>query len=137
MLAANIMGVVSALKEGSSLDDAMRAASRGAEVIPVVDMDGRLIGKVESRRLLTAFTDGAGGGLMETLEGLRERRVDELVERGFPSVGPDTKAEKIIGLLREKDGHEVFVVDDGMRLLGSITAKDLFKRLWEYREKIR
>ncbi|MBI2413116.1 MAG: CBS domain-containing protein [Deltaproteobacteria bacterium] len=137
MVAANIMGMAEALRVGSTIADALKAL-KDSEVAPVVDGEGRLVGQIEARDLLKGLSvlesDGALN-LSDGVAGLEGRKVEDLMERAFVHTGPEAEASSVMALMEGKKALSVFVVDDGMRLLGRITPKDMLERIWEYRER--
>lgn len=135
MVAANIMCAAEALRIGSTIADA-RKILKDAEAAPVVDGEGRLVGQIEAYDLLKGLAvPDRPLGLLEGVSGIEMGKVEDLMDRSFACVGPEAEASAVMALLEGKKALSVFVVDDGMRLLGRITPKDMLERIWEYRER--
>ncbi|MBI4949041.1 MAG: CBS domain-containing protein [Deltaproteobacteria bacterium] len=135
MVAANIMGIAEALRIGSTIAEALPAL-RNSSVVPVVDDEGRLNGTIDAYGLLKGLVPSDGPlGLLPGIGGLEKGKVEDVMERGFASTGPEASASSLMALMEAKKALFVFVVDDGMRLLGRVTPMDILERLWEYKER--
>ncbi|MBI5453303.1 MAG: CBS domain-containing protein [Deltaproteobacteria bacterium] len=135
MVAANIMGLAEAVSIGSTIAEALNAL-KDAAVVPVVDGEGRLVGQIGAYGLLKGLVASDGPlGLLEGISGIEKGKVEDLMERAFACIGPEAAASSVMALMEGKKAVAVFVVDDGMRLLGRITPKDMLERIWEYRER--
>lgn len=153
MIAANLMttGVLT-LKPGSTMLDAMKlVSSRNVRQIPVADSENRVLGIITPRTLMKAIlpkyiSEGMIEDVrfapelpefVENIDALAEKKVDELIDRDFTAVSPDTHSMEIAALFINPRKHieSILVVDDKKRLLGIISPWDVFRRLWEYAEK--
>ena len=131
MIAANIMGIAEAVSPGSTIAEAL-SALKDAAVVPVVDNDGRLVGQIDARDLLKGLAPSGGPvGPLDGVAGLDNGKM----ERAFAFTGPDSDASSLMALMEAKKSLSVFIVDDGMRLLGRVTPMDILERLWEFKER--
>lgn len=137
MLAANIMttGVATLTPKDRVLDAISLLSVGNVSNIPVLDPDGRVVGVLTPegiiRRGLTANNRGPGGNF----DAFDVLAVRDVMDRGFLVVPPEAGMNAVADRLSGKEAGPVIVVDDGGRFLGVISAVDLLKRLWEYREK--
>ncbi len=150
MIAANIMTTdVLTFTPNNTLLDAVRLAGKNAvRQIPVVDGENKVLGVITPGIVLKVLLagsspqDSAKGpngpkGLLDYFEGLAAQTVEGLMDKGFLSVMPETRASEIAVLFADSKTpvDSILVVDDHKRLLGMISPPDVFKRLWEYLEK--
>lgn len=153
MIAANLMttGVVT-LKPDATMYDAMKlVSSRSVRQIPVVDFNSKVIGVITPRTLMKAIlpkyiSEGMIEDVrfapelpefVENIDALAEKKVEDLIDRDFTTVSPETHSMEIAALFINPRKHieSILVVDDKKRLLGIISPWDVFRRLWEYAEK--
>lgn len=134
MVAANIMVFAEAASQGSAIAEALKLL-KDAPVVPVVDGEGRLVGQLEARCLVKALGPAleAPSALAGLAAALEEKTAGDVMEKAFASISPETTVSDIAALMEK--AHAVFVVDDGMRLLGRITPEEILERIWEYRER--
>ncbi|OGP25014.1 MAG: hypothetical protein A2X99_09975 [Deltaproteobacteria bacterium GWB2_55_19] len=135
MIAANIMGIAEAVSPGSTIAEAL-SALKDAAVVPVVDNEGRLVGQIDARDLLKGLAPSGGPlGPLDGVAGFEKGKVEDVMERAFAFTGPDSDASSLMALMEAKKSLSVFIVDDGMRLLGRVTPMDILERLWEFKER--
>jgi len=118
----------------------------GVRQLPVVDGKRRLVGVVTPRSLMKAMlpdgeAQGAVAGAPELIRQiglLAAKKVSDHLEREFASVFPEASLPEVAALMTAAGRHaeSVLVVDDARVLLGIISPRDVFKRLWDYSEKI-
>jgi IMP dehydrogenase len=102
------------LKPSSTVSQARRMMEEhGIGGILVVDEGGRLAGLVTTRDIAFERDDG--------------RRLDSVMTRELVTAPPGVGLEKARALLREHGVEKLPLVDEGRRLKGLITAKDLLK----------
>jgi len=125
VIAVNIMKIeLMRLSAGESTRSALEAFSKcRAELLPVLDCDGIMLGLLCKESLLRAVEKESVLG-----EGLT---VADIYETDFECVEPEASFDE----LRDKFAKGallLFVVDKGGRLLGSISEAELTSRLQEY-----
>jgi len=89
---------------------------RSIHQLPVVDEKGRFQG------ILSMDASAARAPAPDT-------PVSRLVERGVPTVKPDTDSFACLRLLRDAKAHAAAVLDNGGALVGIVTLDDLRKDL--------
>lgn len=119
---------------------------QGVRQLPVVDEKRRVVGVVTPRSLMKAMLpDSAAQGASDELPDfvghigrLASKKVSDHLEKEFAFVFPEASLVEVAALMTGAKRHaeSVLVVDDAMVLLGIISPWDLFKRLWDYSEKI-
>jgi len=148
MIAANIMTTgVMTLRRGTDMLYALKLISeKRIRQVPVVEEDGRLVGVITPGRLMEALLapspsgETCASGLPEfigKIDSLADKSIDGVIDTGFISVKPDTKAMEIAAIFAngKKPVESILVLDDQERLLGIISPWDVFTRLWEYARK--
>lgn len=153
MIASNIMttGVVTLKRTDTMLDAIKLISVKQIRQIPVVDESKKVIGVITPRKLMKAIlppyiADGTVADVrfapelpefVERIDSLASKGIDDILDREFVSVGPETHSMEVAALFvnSKKPIESILVVDDGKRLLGIISPWDLFKRLWEYSGK--
>lgn len=135
MIAANIMGIAEALRIGSTATEALMAL-KDAAVVPVVDNEGRLVGSIDAYCLLKGLVPADGPlNLSDCVVGLENGKVGDIMDRDFACTGPEASASSVMAMMEAKKTLSVFIVDDGMRLIGRVAPVDILERLWEYKER--
>jgi len=153
MNASNIMTTaVVTLRRSDTMLDAIKLISlKQVRQIPVVDGNKKVVGVVTPVKLMKAIlppyvADGTVADVgfapelpefVERIDSLASKGVDDILDKEFVSVGPETHSMEIAAIFvnAKKPIESILVVDDGRRLLGIISPWDLFKRLWEYSGK--
>ncbi|MBW7957668.1 MAG: CBS domain-containing protein [Deltaproteobacteria bacterium] len=153
MTAASIMTkeVLTIRDSGTMLDAFRLLKEKKVRQIPVLDGQNRVIGVITPRALMKAIlpryvSDGLVADVkfapelpdfVKNIDSLARKKVSDLMERDFVTVGPETSTMEVAALLvnPEKHADSVVVVDDMNRLLGIISPWDVFRRLWDYSEK--
>lgn len=153
MNASNIMttGVVTLRRTNTMLDAIKLISVKQIRQIPVVDENNKVVGVVTPRQLMKAIlppyiADGTIADVrfapelpefVERIDSLASKGIDDILDREFVSVGPETHSMEVAALFvnYKKPIESILVVDDGKRLLGIISPWDVFKRLWEYSGK--
>jgi CBS domain-containing protein len=110
---------LSAAESSSAYSVALRLLETGFQSMAVLDVSGRVIGKVTEMDLLKALVDG---------QDLREVRVGEIMAPTPPVVNPDTLLETAVGIMEENRLLRLPVVNKE-RFIGSVTRHDLL-RAW-------
>ena len=109
--------VVSA-KPSSRVKDAWAIMKdRGFSQLPVIDERGRIVGGLSENSLPS-----------EDMDGILEKRVEEVMVDAFPIVGKDTRLPTLVSLLKTEPA--VLVVDKG-RAIGIVTVFDLMENVNE------
>ncbi len=150
MIASNIMttGVVTLGHKSTMLDAIKLLSEKQVRQIPVVDPSGRVVGVITPRKLMKAIlppyvADGTVADVrfapelpefVEKIDSLASKSVDDILDKEFVSVGPETHSMEVAALFvnAKKPVESILVVDSGKRVLGIISPWDLFRRLWEY-----
>lgn len=153
MVAANIMtpGAITLTRNKTMLDAIRLISDKKIRQIPVVDAENKVIGVITPRRLMRAIlppyiSEGMVADVkfapelpefIEKIDELRSKNVDDVLEKEYTSVGPDTHTMEIAALFvnSRRPVESILVLDGQKRLLGIISPWDIFKRLWEYAEK--
>ncbi|HXI10137.1 MAG TPA: CBS domain-containing protein [Thermodesulfobacteriota bacterium] len=153
MIASNIMttGVVTLGHKSTMLDAIKLISVKQVRQIPVVDPSGRVVGVITPRKLMKAIlppyvADGTVADVrfapelpefVENIDSLASKSVDDILDKEFVSVGPETHSMEVAALFvnAKKPVESILVVDSGKRVLGIISPWDLFRRLWEYSER--
>ncbi len=116
--ASDIMSVppVTAKPSDTLLDAARLMVEGGVGSLIVVDDEGRIIGIVTERDLVTALSRGlpcAGG------------RVADVMSRNVVTVRPDDGIDVVVGKMRDFNIRHVPVVDGEGRPLGMVSARNV------------
>lgn len=113
--------------------------------LPVVDEKRRVVGVVTPLSLMKAMlpdsaAHGAAGlpDFVGHIGRLASKKVSDHLEKEFAYVFPEASLMEVAALMTgaERHAESVLVVDDARVLLGIISPWDVFKRLWDYSEKI-
>lgn len=115
--------------------------------LPVVDRDGRPVGMVTCRAILHAavpayasesLIDAMKGGpdlpsMSEHLKSIADKAVDEVMDTKPRLVSADTATSAVAAMLvtLHTDTHNVLVVDEQGKLVGTISALDIVCRMPE------
>lgn len=89
---------------------------------PVLDVEGRLVGIVGERNLLTALNVDAG-----QLRDVLGKRVADVMTTPVVCAAPGTDVRRIARVMLERDVEGVPVVSDAGMLLGFISHSDILK----------
>lgn len=153
MIAASVMTTeVLTIPLGASMLDALKLAHESkVRQIPVVDESRKVVGVITPRALLKGIlpkyvTEGLIADVkfapelpefVHNIDSLAFKKVDDVMEKDFIAVTPETSSMEVATLLLHSKKHadSVLVVDDRGVLLGIISPWDIFKRLWDYAEK--
>jgi CBS domain-containing protein/mannitol/fructose-specific phosphotransferase system IIA component (Ntr-type) len=101
--------------------------------LPVVEVDGRLVGMLSSRDLvrdlLGSYLQGGQGGADRPTPAKPARRtVRDVMTRQVLCVSPDEPLAEVASLMTNKDVERVPVVRDGL-LVGFLTRGDIVRKL--------
>lgn len=150
MIAANVMTrEVVTLGAGSSMLDALRLIKKKeVRQIPVLDGEGRVKGVITPRKLFKGIlppyvTDGLLEDVkfapelpmfVENIKKLSAKGVEEVLERDFVAVFPETSTMEIAALFYNPASHAeaVVVVGPDKKLLGIISPWDVFSRILDH-----
>ncbi len=153
MVAAKIMTTdVLTLSHEDNLGEALALIrERYVRQVPVVDDHRRVVGVITPRALLRKILPGyiTGGYLkdvkfapeltqfIQKIEELANKKVSDLIDSNFCVITPETSTMEVAALFvnDEKPVESILVVDNMDRLLGIISPVDIFKRIWEFKEK--
>lgn len=109
--------VVSAMPSSRVKDAWAIMKDRGFSQLPVIDERGRIVGGLSENSLPS-----------DDMEGILEKRVEEVMVDAFPIVGKDTRLPTLVSLLKTEPA--VLVVDKG-RAIGIVTVFDLMENVNE------
>lgn len=104
--------------------------TRQIKRIPVVDGAGRLTGmlsRIDIFRTAMRETPDWKAFQAQNIEVTHLRSVGDILRRDTHTVAPDTPVDEVIRIIDRNDIQRVAVVDDGGRLLGLISDRDLLK----------
>jgi len=90
--------------------------------LPVVDASGRLVGFVSERDIVRAVARAP--------EGIRYRRVDEIMQRPAPTCRAEDRLEEVMARMN-RDRLRHVVVLDFRRIIGILSVGDLVKHRLE------
>jgi CBS domain-containing protein/mannitol/fructose-specific phosphotransferase system IIA component (Ntr-type) len=98
--------------------------------LPVVEVDGRLVGMLSSRDLVRDLLGGylQGGADRPTPARPPRRTVRDVMTRQVLCVSPDEPLAEVASLMTNKDVERVPVVRDGL-LVGFLTRGDIVRKL--------
>lgn len=95
---------------------------RGFRHLPVVDVDGNLVGIVDRADLELFLSEAGSPGIMR-----RQHRMDQVMTRAVVTVRPDCPLEEAARLMVEHKIGSLPVVE-GEQLVGIITETDIFEQ---------
>ena len=100
--------------------------------LPVVEVDGRLVGMLSSRDLvrdlLGSYLQGGQAGADRPTPKPPRRTVRDVMTRQVLCVSPDEPLAEVASLMTNKDVERVPVVRDGL-LVGFLTRGDIVRKL--------
>ncbi|RJP80823.1 MAG: CBS domain-containing protein [Desulfobacteraceae bacterium] len=102
--------------------------TKGVKRLPVVDKEGRLSGmlsRLDIFRTVMREAPDWKSFQAQKIEVEHLRNVGDILRRDTRTVSPDTSIEEVIRMIDQNDIQRVAVVDDGGRLLGLISDRDL------------
>ncbi|MFH2067308.1 MAG: DUF190 domain-containing protein [Pseudomonadota bacterium] len=102
--------------------------TRGVKRLPVVDKEGRLSGmlsRLDIFRTVMREAPDWKSFQAQKIEVEHLQNVGDILRRDTRTVSPDTSVEEVIRMIDQNDIQRVAVVDDGGRLLGLISDRDL------------
>lgn len=120
LLAQDVMTChLATVGEDATVAEALRVMRHwGVRHLPVTE-HGLFLGLVDDRMVSCALKAGADGELS------LEQRVDEVMSRYVPQVGPATPLGRVARLLGTSRADAVAVIDEQDHLLGLITLVDV------------
>jgi sulfide:quinone oxidoreductase len=125
------------IRQGTSLADAARTMSQHhVSGLPVVDVDGRLIGVLTEADFLSAMDLRGGGGLQDLFDlVVRKRRskktmgtiVDDLMTRNPFTIEQGDSLQQAIEVMDKNRVKRLIIADDEKRVSGIVARADLIK----------
>ena len=103
---------------------------KGVKRLPVVDTDGRLSGMISRLDIFrTVMREGPdwSGFKAQEIEVAQLKYVADILQRDVHAVSPDTSLNDVIRVIDDNAVQRVAVIDDGEKLLGLISDRDLLR----------
>jgi acetoin utilization protein AcuB len=112
------------VRAGDSVTHAWRTLRDHAiHQAPVLDDDGRLVGIVSERDLLTAINVDDGGSVVDSLD----RRVRDVMTSPVVATAPITDIRRIAAVMIDHGVDGVPITDEAGRLLGFVSRGDILR----------